>query len=145
MSPTITDPNLVAAYLAAGYTPVTENFVTYLGFGATWIVTTTQTVKQAKNLASPHVRVHNGHTIARVPLRPEYTDLGGPDAPGEDYDLHVDTLAVGGSYWCGSAEIPDGQRWASFGPAGLRMRFPDRETAEQVQVDAYLQRLAAAS
>lgn len=55
----------------------------------------------------------------------------------EDALILVDGQQIGGSYWCGADYIRDGQRWASYGPAGLSMHHPDRETAEQVQVREY--------
>jgi hypothetical protein len=75
--------------------------------------------------------------VTREPRYPDYTDLGGPDKPGEDYYLLVDGKQIGGTYWCSAADIPDGQRWASYGPAGYSLRNPDRETAEQVQIREY--------
>ncbi|MFD6565410.1 hypothetical protein [Micromonospora profundi] len=75
--------------------------------------------------------------IDRRPRDPQWTDLGGPDEPGEEYLIVVDDTAIGGTYWCGADYIADGQRWASWGPAGLSMRHPTREDAEQAQVRAY--------
>lgn len=75
--------------------------------------------------------------VSRRPRDPEWTELGGPNTPGEDYLIVVDDAAIGGTYWCGADYVPDRQRWASWGPAGLSMHHPDRETAEQVQIRAY--------
>lgn len=75
--------------------------------------------------------------VTRQPADPDYTDLGGPDIPGEDYHLAVDGEVIGGTYWCGANNVPDGQRWASYGPAGLSMGHRDRDSAEQMQVRAY--------
>lgn len=75
--------------------------------------------------------------VTHRPKDPQWTDLGGPDTPGEDYLIVVDDMVIGGTYWCSADYVPDGQRWASWGPAGLSMRHPDREAAEQVQVRAY--------
>jgi hypothetical protein len=75
--------------------------------------------------------------VTRQPQYPDFTELGGPNAPGEDYLILVDGKAIGGTYWCGADDIPDGQRWASWGPAGLSLRHPDRESAERIQVREY--------
>lgn len=75
--------------------------------------------------------------VSRRPQHPDYPELGGPNTPGEDYLLLVDDRVIGGTYWCGADYIPDGQRWASWGPAGLSMRHHDRQDAERVQVRAY--------
>jgi hypothetical protein len=75
--------------------------------------------------------------VSRQPKYPDFADLGGPNAPGEDYLILVDSKTIGGTYWCGADYIPRGQRWASWGPAGLSLRHPDRESAERVQVREY--------
>lgn len=75
--------------------------------------------------------------VTRSPKYADYTQLGGPNEPGEDYYLLVDGEQIGGTYWCSAADIPDGQRWASWGVAGYSLRHPDREAAEQVQVREY--------
>ncbi|MEU0078471.1 hypothetical protein ABZY58_11295 [Micromonospora tulbaghiae] len=75
--------------------------------------------------------------VTREPRHPDYTDLGGPDTVGEEYHLLVDGEVIGGTYWCGADNIRDGQRWASWGPAGLSMHHRDRESAEQAQVRAF--------
>ncbi|MEV4212558.1 hypothetical protein [Micromonospora sp. NPDC049662] len=76
-------------------------------------------------------------TVSRRPADPRWSDLGSTDQPGDDFHLLVDDAVVGGTYWCGAGDIPDGQRWASWGPAGLSMRHRTRADAEQVQVRAY--------
>jgi hypothetical protein len=78
------------------------------------------------------------HTVTRTPEHPDYTDLGTEDTPGEDYYLHLDGNRIGGTYYCGAHNVPDGQRWASWGIAGYSMRHRTREDAEQVQVAFYL-------
>lgn len=75
--------------------------------------------------------------VTREPKYDGYTDLGSPDEPGEDYYLLVDGRRIGGTYWCGSDLVNDGERWASWGPAGYSMGHPDRESAEQAQVREY--------
>lgn len=86
------------------------------------------------------VEPHTVQTMAvtREPKYADYTSLGGPNEPGEDYILFVDGQRIGGTYWCSATDIPDGQRWASWGVAGLSMRHPRREAAEQAQVRAYV-------
>jgi hypothetical protein len=79
-------------------------------------------------------------TVTRKPQHPGYTTLGSWNRPGEDYDLLVNGEAIGGTYWCGSGTVKNGQRWASYGPAGLSMGHRTREDAEQVQVNAHLGR-----
>ena len=34
--------------------------------------------------------------------------------------------------------VPDGQRWASYGPLGYSFRHPTRESAEHAQVRGYV-------
>jgi hypothetical protein len=75
--------------------------------------------------------------VSRAPQHPGFEQLGGPNTPGEDYLLLVDGRVIGGTYWCGADYIPDGQRWASWGPAGLSLRHHDRQDAERVQVREY--------
>jgi hypothetical protein len=55
----------------------------------------------------------------------------------EDSVILVDGRRIGGAYWCSAGDVPDGQRWASYGPAGYSFRHPTREAAEQVQVREY--------
>lgn len=55
----------------------------------------------------------------------------------EDSLLQVDGRTIGGAYWCGSDTVRDGERWASWGVAGLSMGHPTRKAAEQVQADRY--------
>jgi hypothetical protein len=80
----------------------------------------------------------NLHTVTRTPEYPGYTDLGSENTPGEDYHLNIDGHRIGGTYYCGAHNVPDGQRWASWGIAGYSMRHRTREDAEQVQVAFYL-------
>jgi hypothetical protein len=75
--------------------------------------------------------------VTREPKYADWTDLGGPDTPGEDYYLLVDGQRVGGTYWCSDDSIPAGQKWASWGAAGYSFRHPTREAAEAVQVREY--------
>ncbi len=75
--------------------------------------------------------------VTRRPRYDGYDELGGPNQPGEDYLILVDGRKIGGTYWCGAGHIPDGRRWASWGPAGVVLGQPDRETAERVQVREY--------
>ena len=75
--------------------------------------------------------------VSRRPRYADYTDLGGPNTPGEDYLLLIDGKEIGGTYWCSAGDIADGQRWASWGPAGTSLRHPDRQSAEHTQVREY--------
>lgn len=75
--------------------------------------------------------------VTRKPEHEEYTGLGAWNIPGEDYLLLVDGNVIGSTYWCGADYIADGQRWASWGPAGLSMGHRTREDAERAQVQAY--------
>lgn len=77
-------------------------------------------------------------TVTRKPEHAGYTALGSWNRPGEDHLLLVDGKEIGGSYWCSADYVKNGQRWASYGPAGLSMGHRTREDAEQVQVDAHL-------
>lgn len=76
--------------------------------------------------------------VTREPKHTDDLDLGGPDEPGGDYYLLVDNQRIGGTYWCSASDIPDGQKWASWGIAGYSLRHPDRETAERVQIQEYV-------
>jgi hypothetical protein len=76
--------------------------------------------------------------VTREPKDTDYTDLGGPDTPGEDYYLLVDGQRIGGTYWCSSDDIPAGKKWASWGAAGYTLYRPSREAAEAVQVREYV-------
>lgn len=78
--------------------------------------------------------------VTRKPEHEGYADLGGPNEPGEDFVVLVDDVPVGGTYWCGGGDVPDGQRWTSWGPAGHSPGHHSREDAEAVQVAAYLVR-----
>ncbi len=75
--------------------------------------------------------------VSRRPKHSDWTELGGPNSPGEDYLLLVDGRVIGGTYWCGADYVRDGQRWASWGPAGLSQGHTDRASAELAQVRAY--------
>lgn len=75
-------------------------------------------------------------TVTREPEHPGYDTLGDADNWGEDYYLLIDGKRIGGTYWCSGSSIKDGERWASYGPAGLQMGFRTREDAEQAQLKA---------
>jgi hypothetical protein len=77
-------------------------------------------------------------TVTREPEHAGYDTLGDADNWGEDFYLLVDGERIGGTYWCSARYIKDGERWASYGPAGLQMGFRTREDAEQAQVDTHL-------
>jgi hypothetical protein len=79
----------------------------------------------------------DGVPVTRKPEHAGYDELGDWNSPGEDYLLYVDGKRIGCTYWCGSSSVPDGQRWASWGCAGLKLGLRTREDAEQAQVDAY--------
>ncbi|QIB49486.1 hypothetical protein [Streptomyces aureoverticillatus] len=81
--------------------------------------------------------------VTRKPEHPGYDTVGDADHWGEDYFLLVDGARIGGTYWCSGRGIKDGERWASYGPAGLQMGFGTREDAEQAQVDVHLSNKAA--
>jgi hypothetical protein len=74
---------------------------------------------------------------SRLPRYAGYTDLGSWNTPGEDFLLLVDDVEIGGTYWCAADYIADGDRWASWGPAGLSMGHRTREDAEVVQLRAH--------
>jgi len=76
--------------------------------------------------------------ITREPEHPGCETLGDADHWGEDFYLLVDGERIGGSYWCSAEYVKDGERWASWGPAGLSMGHRTREDAERVQVTARL-------
>jgi hypothetical protein len=78
------------------------------------------------------------HTINRTPQYDGYTNLGDADTPGEDYLILIDGHRIGGTYYCSAENVPDGQRWASWGIAGYSMRHHTREDAEHVQTAFYL-------
>lgn len=63
--------------------------------------------------------------------------LGTWNKPGDDYYLIVDDKVIGSTWWCGADYIRNGERWASYGPAGVQMGFRTREAAEAAQVKAY--------
>lgn len=73
--------------------------------------------------------------VTRAPVYPDDRALGGPYRPGADYFLLVGKTKIGGTYWAGAN--PAGQRWTSWGVAGLSQHHRTRELAEQAQVDAY--------
>lgn len=73
--------------------------------------------------------------VSRVAKQGGLSELDGLEA---DFRLLVNGADVGGSYFCSAAYIPDGQRWASWGYAGLSMGHRTREVAERVQVDAWV-------
>ncbi|MFI0967141.1 hypothetical protein ACH4S8_38005 [Streptomyces sp. NPDC021080] len=75
--------------------------------------------------------------VTRVPEHEGYDTLGDGDQWGEDFHLLVNGERVGGSYFCSADTVQDGERWASWGPAGLSMRHATREAAEAVQVAAW--------
>lgn len=84
------------------------------------------------------VRETHQATIAREPEHPGYDTLGDADNWGEDFYLLVGGERVGGTYYCDAENVPDGQRWASWGIAGYSMRHHTREDAENVQTAFYL-------
>lgn len=77
-------------------------------------------------------------TVERVPVYEDDRAAGNAYRPGGDYYILVDSVKIGGTYWCSAGYVPTGQRWASWGVAGLSMHHKTRELAEQAQVDAYL-------
>jgi hypothetical protein len=76
-------------------------------------------------------------TVTRRPEDDRYTDLGSATEPGDDYFIVIDGQDIGGTYYCNADWVLPGQRWASWGPAGLQDGFRTREGAEQVQVAAF--------
>ncbi len=81
--------------------------------------------------------VEGAPIVTRVPEHEGYDTLGSGDEWGEDYYLLIDGVKVGGSYFCTAEYVKDGERWASWGPAGLSMGHPTREAAEAVQVEKW--------
>ena len=77
-------------------------------------------------------------TITRTPEHDGFTTLGSENEHGDDYLLHIDSHQIGGTYYCNATDIKDGERWASYGPAGYSMSHRTREDAEQAQIDAHL-------
>lgn len=73
-------------------------------------------------------------TATRQPRYPGYDTLGDADNWGEDFTLLVDSEEIGSTYWCSADYVKDGERWASWGPAGLSMGHRTREDAERVQL-----------
>lgn len=71
----------------------------------------------------------------RAPMAPEYATLGDVDEPGDDYQLLVGGAPIGGTYW--NKLAPTGQRWSSWGPAGISHGHYSRDVAEQAQVAAH--------
>ncbi|AEM88857.1 hypothetical protein [Streptomyces violaceusniger] len=80
----------------------------------------------------------HGLKITREPQHKGFETLGDAANCGEDFYLLVDGSRIGGSYWCGAESVKDGERWASWGPAGLSMGHRTREDAEQAQVTAHV-------
>lgn len=76
--------------------------------------------------------------VSREPQHEGFETLGEGDQWGEEFYLLVNGWRVGGSYFCSADYIQDGERWASWGPAGLSMGHPSREAAEGVQVAAWV-------
>ncbi|MEU1813226.1 hypothetical protein [Micromonospora aurantiaca (nom. illeg.)] len=76
--------------------------------------------------------------ISRRPADSEWAETGSATWPGDDFHLLVDDIVIGGTYWCGADDVPDGQRWASWCPAGLSMRHHTRDDAERTQIRAYV-------
>ncbi|MCX5070797.1 hypothetical protein OOJ91_33675 [Micromonospora lupini] len=62
---------------------------------------------------------------------PRYSDDDGPYA---DVLIQIDGRQIGGAYPCAGEP---GDRWASWGPAGLSMKHPDRQAAVRAQIQAY--------
>jgi hypothetical protein len=87
--------------------------------------------------AAPAEGEDSAPVVTREPKHEGYDTLGNGDAWGEDYYLLINGGRVGGSYFCNADSVKDGERWASWGPAGLSMGHPTREAAEAVQVDAW--------
>lgn len=73
-------------------------------------------------------------SVTRQPMYPGYDTLGGPDEPGETYEILVDGVVIGGSFWDKSA--PRRKRWASYGPAGDSRGHRSRAAAEHAQAAA---------
>jgi hypothetical protein len=76
--------------------------------------------------------------VTREAQHADDTDLGSATEPGGDFYLLVDGRRIGGTYWCFADDFADGQRWASWGVAGLSRRNRTREDAENVQVREYV-------
>lgn len=74
--------------------------------------------------------------VTRRTEYPGYDTLGDADNWGEDFHLLVDGNVIGGTYWCSAENYKDGERWASYGPAGYSFRHRTREDAERVQLAA---------
>lgn len=72
----------------------------------------------------------------RRPKHPGYDTPGDETHWGEDFHLLIGGEVIGGTYWCSADGYPDGERWASYGPAGYSMRHRTREEAERVQLAA---------
>jgi hypothetical protein len=75
-------------------------------------------------------------TVTRAPEYAGFAALGSRDEPGDEFLLQANGHTIGGTYFCAASNIRDGQRWASWGPAGLSMRHATREDAEAVQIAA---------
>lgn len=84
--------------------------------------------------------------VSRAPEYEGHDELGTAELGGDEFYVLVNGWRVGGSYYCGgeSAWGPDGERWASWGVAGLSMRHATREAAERVQVEAWVGKYVAA-
>lgn len=76
--------------------------------------------------------------VTRTPEYPDDTELGSATRRGADYLILVNDVRIGSTWWCDASYIRRGQKWASYGPAGLSKGHRTREDAEQAQVDAYL-------
>lgn len=74
--------------------------------------------------------------VTRRTEYPGYDTLGDADNWGEDFHLLVDGDVIGGTYWCSAENYKDGERWASYGPAGYSFKHRTREDAERVQLTA---------
>jgi hypothetical protein len=74
--------------------------------------------------------------VTRVPEYDGFSTLGSRDEPGDEFLLVANGHTIGGSYFCTASNIRDGQRWASWGLAGLSMHHATREDAESVQIAA---------
>lgn len=66
-----------------------------------------------------------------VTLTPRHADATGDR---DDHDIVVNKTKIGGVYFCGAGYVADDARWASYGPAGLRMGFPTRDAAIAAQM-----------
>lgn len=74
--------------------------------------------------------------ITRVPEYAGFDELGSEDEAGDEFLILANGHTIGGTYFCATDSIKAGERWASWGPAGLSMRHATRDDAEEVQVAA---------